>query len=270
MYRGYRVVLVVPAGRKKYLELQLPYILKCREIVDEYRYWVNTTVSEDIEYMKHNARSYDGFVTCDTEDIKMMTTLNIYKFFKRTTDKGTIYVRLDDDIVWMEEDAIRKLLDFRIDNPGYFLVYGNIVNNTICDHIHQRLGVYNHVSESIDYDCLGNAWANPTLAMVKHRTFLINLSNNNVQRYKFSMWRLHLYERVSINCISWYGSEFAAFDGDVGKNEEEWLACEKPKELGKCNCICGSALFSHFAYCVQRDEVDKSDILARYRSLISL
>ena len=268
MYRGFNIVVVVPAGRKRYLELQLPHVLKNRDIIDEYRYWVNTTIDGDLEYMKHNSELYSGFVTLDIEDIKTMTSFNIYKFFKRTVDQNTIYVRLDDDIVWMEKDSIKNLLDFRIDHPEYFLVYGNIINNTICDNIHQRLGVYNNVEKIIDYDCIGNGWADPPLAIVKHKTFFANLKNGDAKRYKFNMWRLHSYERVSINCISWFGSEFASFDGNVGGDEELWLACEKPKEMKKPNCICGSALFSHFAYYVQREEVDKTDILKTYSSLI--
>lgn len=270
MYRGYKVVVVVPAGRKRYLELQLPYILQNMDIIDEYRYWVNTIIKEDIEYMECNSKTYSGFITMDVEDIKIVTNLNIHKFFKRTTDDGTIYLRMDDDVVWMEKGSIKTLLDFRIDHPEYFLVYGNTINNTICDNIHQRLGVYNHINKIIDYDCTGNGWDDPALAIVKHRTFFENIRNNDIQRYKFNLWRLYSYERVSINCISWFGSEFALFGGSVGEDEEKWLACDKPRDLEKCNCICGSALFSHFAYCVQREEVDKTDILKKYSSLISL
>ena len=51
-----RIVVVTPAGRKRYLEILFRYILKLRPIMDEYRLWVNTENNEDIEYMNENRR----------------------------------------------------------------------------------------------------------------------------------------------------------------------------------------------------------------------
>ena len=48
----YKVVIVVPAGRRRYMELVLPKLLKEIDIIDEIRYCINTNVPEDIEWME--------------------------------------------------------------------------------------------------------------------------------------------------------------------------------------------------------------------------
>ena len=272
MYRGYRIVVVVPAGRRRYLELQLVHVLRCRGFVDEYRYWLNTLVVEDIEYMESVVGLYGGFATLDRRADERMGLENICMFFRGCVDSGTIYVRLDDDVVWFEEGALERLLDFRIDNPRYFLVHGNVVNNSVCDHLHQRMGVYDLVIGHdldcrVEYRCVGNGTNDPVLAVIKHNTFLGNVRAGGLERYKFGSWVLFYFERVSINCICWFGSEFVCFSGVVGREEEQWLSCDKPADLGRFNCVCGSALFSHFAFHTQREVVDRTNLLERYRSL---
>lgn len=267
MYRGYRVVVVVPAGRRRYLELQLVHILRCRGFVDEYRFWVNTCVFEDVEYLRSVGLLYEGFVTLDWAGLGGSGMGNIFRFFPGCVDSGSIYVRLDDDVVWFEEGALERLLDFRIDNSRFFLVYGNVVNNAVCDHLHQRLGVYDLPVPQIDYACVGVGTNNPALAVIKHNVFLRNVCLGGLDLYKFRLWVLCYFERVSVNCVCWFGSEFAVFGGVVGGDEEQWLACEKPRGLGRFNCICGSALFSHFAFHTQREVVDNTSLLERYRSL---
>ena len=50
--KTYKIVVVTPAGRKKYMNILLSYILKQKNIIDEYRIWVNTTNLEDLNWFK--------------------------------------------------------------------------------------------------------------------------------------------------------------------------------------------------------------------------
>lgn len=269
--KPYKYVIVTPSGRKKYLEILFKYILKYREYIDEYRLWVNTHNIEDIEYMESLAKSYD-FVKLDFSADGLPTKGDcwaIHSFFKNCTDENTIYLRLDDDIVWMEDDFIFKMYDFRINNPQYFLVYANIINNAIMDHIRQRLGCFESCQilqrHLFSYDCMDEiGWKNPTVAYLKHQQFLKDIKLNNINMYKFHKWVLFFYERVSINCISWFGKDFKEFNGIVGANEEEWLSHDKPLNLLTPNCINGDALCSHFAFYSQRNFLDTTNILEEY------
>ena len=39
--------------------------------------------------------------------------------------------------------------------------------------------------------------------------------------------------RFSINCVLWFGNEMAEFKGEVPGDDEEFLSCIKPTQLGK-------------------------------------
>lgn len=264
------MVVVIPAGRKKYMEVMLPHILKQRGFIDELRIWCNTKNQYDLEYINQIASLNQDFITVEhlpPNTDKLGEVWAIHHFFKNTVDPNTIYLRIDDDIVWAEKDFFKKIYKFRLENPQYFLVYGNIVNNAVCDHFCQKNGVY-EPEPHYGFNCTDdNGWNNATLAETKHRKLIENIKNNQLERYRFPLVVLENYERVSINCICWFGSEFAKFDGILGGYEETWLSTDKPREIGVPNCIFGDALCSHFSFYTQREHMDKTDILDEYRLL---
>lgn len=283
MIDSYRVVVVTPAGRKRYMEILFKYILSQKNVIDEYRIWVNTLEKEDLDYFKELEKQYKGFVTLDTGDGEATnaTNLNICKFFKNCIDEKTVYVRLDDDVVYIESDFIEKIVKYRIKNKNPFLVYGTIINNACVDYILQKMGMYTDLAK-LSYECLCPiGWRDPVSCELKHNYFI----NNFLSLYKivdgnlkveqsipklFYEWYLNDYERVSINCISWLGSTFKEFNGEVGHDEEQWLSVDKPKEIGKPNVIYGEAICSHFAFHTQRAHMDGTDILKKYKTISNI
>ena len=95
-------------------------------------------------------------------------------------------------------------------------------------------------------------WGSASFWELCHRTFLGRLYAGEAAGYKFSRWELFRYEAFSINCIAWLGEDFSLFGGVVGHEEEKWLTEIKPKEIGRMNCICGTALMVHSAFWKQR------------------
>jgi hypothetical protein len=67
--------------------------------------------------------------------------------------------------------------------------------------------------------------------------------------------------------ISWLGKEFKKFNGDVGLDEEEWLSCDKPKQIQMPNIIFGDSLFVHYAFFTQRQYLDNTNILETYKKI---
>jgi len=267
MIDGYRIVVVTPAGRKRYLNLLIPQILELNDIVDEYRLWVNTNIDEDIEYMEKYSKMYPDFIKLEYLTVPYDGSFSIHSFFKNCVDPKTIYVRFDDDIVLIDDkEAFINFIKFRIDNPQYFLVYGNILNNAIITYIHQRLGNFDD-KKLVGYKCMDDVgWKDAGFTVDLHKQILKN--TDNLSTYHFDKWILNQFERVSINCLCWLGSEFALFNGEVGKDEEQWLACDKPKSINKMNVIYGKFVCVHYAFYIQRDVVDKTDILDEYSRLL--
>ena len=260
----YKMIVVTPAGRQRYLEILYKHLQKQTADFNKWILWLNTESKSDIEYCKALAEQNE-WIECRNLSTKFDGTHTIHTFFRECVDPDTIYIRLDDDIVWLENGFLNNMYNFRIANPDYFLVYGNIVNNNIIDHIHHRLGV---ISRFIDYDCIGNGWKEGTIAQEVHNCFLDSIKNNDIDRWKFSRWVLSQYERVSINCICFFGSEFAKFNGEVDKAEETWLSSVKPKSIKTPNIINGDALMVHFSFYSQREYLEsKTKILEMYKQL---
>ena len=57
MYRNYKIVVNTAAGRRRYMQYLIPYIVSC-DIVDRYDIWVNTHNMADIEFFKQMAEKY--------------------------------------------------------------------------------------------------------------------------------------------------------------------------------------------------------------------
>lgn len=264
-----KVITVTPAGRKKYLEILCPYLLKNKHIISEHHFWVNTTNKEDIEYLNKLASENTFFKLVPIPKGTPNKNTTICLFFENCVDKDAVYIRFDDDICWMANDAVEKLVNYRIRHPEPFIVSGNVVNNSICTHLHQRFG-----NIPIDIGMCGynricdNGWKSPEKAVTFHECFLEALKGGVTDRYKFPAWYFHTYEDFSINCISFLGKDFAEFGGKVGHDEELWLTHDKPKELGRRNCIYGDALFAHFSYYTQRNVLEGStNLLDVYKEL---
>ena len=265
MYKNKKIVAVTPAGRKKYMELLAPYVLK-NEMFDEWQIWQNTNEKSDIDYFETLFRNNHKVrvIKIPTEKPNCDT---IYKYFEYCTQKDTIYVRFDDDVVWMEQDAAKKLVEYRLNNPQYFLVFGNTVNNALCDFLHKKNNILD-INDEIEYECMGKiTWNAPVVAEKKHRAFLANYENNKVTGYYFTDHLLKDYERCSINVISWFGEKFAEFNGIVGTSEEQWLACVKPFLDKTPNVIFGNAIFVHYAFGPQRQHLTKTNVLDCYRKI---
>jgi hypothetical protein len=268
MINSKKIVVVTPAGRRRYMEILFRYILRERDIIDEYRIWVNTKDLDDIKYFEDLEKEYEGFVVLDRKwmnESQVGSNTNIHHFFKDCVEIDTLYIRLDDDVVWLTKDFIKNLAKFRIENPDPFLIYPTIINNSICDYLLQRQGYYKDIGE-FGYHCIESiAFREPHICEAKHREMFNHILDDSPIS-EIPKWTLLGYERVSINCISWLGKTFAQFNGEVGIDEEQCLSVDKPKSLGIPNMITNVSACSHFAFGPQRLHMDKTDILQKYKS----
>lgn len=277
MVDGRKLVVCTPAGRREHLEILVPYVLRDRHKIDQYQLWLNTQDEGDIAYIRQLAATFPDFIKVVEPDndipiIPDQKGYSIHQFFKGCMERGTVYVRLDDDILFVDEGAIEALVRFRIDNPQYFLVYGNVINNALCSHLHQRMGVIDLQRGIAGYWCIDQVgWEDPAFAEYTHRWFFHHYQEGKHRKFNsFDKWELNLYERASINVISWLGEEFAAFGGQVGIDEEHWLSQQKPQTMGKMNCIYGKALFAHYAFYCQKEHLDATNVHNLYKQVCEI
>ena len=262
-------IIVTPAGRKAYLEILYKHLLAQRQAFDSWQLWLNTSNAEDLQYMRNLAKENADWIVVRELMVPHDGNFSICSFFPGACVPGTTYLRLDDDIVWLEAGFIENIMAFREANTHPFLVYGNIVNNAVISHIFQRIGCIDKDMGLVGYNCsdaLG--WMSPEFAAKVHKTFIKDVTTGvSVDHWKYSKWYLNFYERVSINAISWLGEDFATFNGAVGRDEEQWLSVEKPHSIGRPNVILGNKLCAHYAFYTQRPELDKTNILNEYKQM---
>lgn len=266
MYNNYRIVLVTPSGRRKYQSILFKYIEKYSAIIDEYRIWVNTKNINDINWFKNLEKKYD-WVTLDTREY-ISGNRSINQFFNKCIDNNTIYIRLDDDILYLDSNFLQNLIECRIAHPEYFLVYGNIINNGICSFFHQRHNIIN-INCILKYNAMSNLWASGLLAEQIHNIFIDDINNNDTKKYQIDNRIISNKHRFSINAISWFGAEFSKFNGYINskEDEEKFLTQLYPSSIEKNNFLCGSAICSHFAYYPQRKYLDTKDIIHKYSDI---
>lgn len=218
----------------------------------------------------------------------------IYAFYtlREYSDPETVFIRIDDDICWMAEDCVKNLVSFRLQNPEYFIVYANTVNNAICAFLHQRTGVLPYKDQIVcDNQCTGNAWSEETFTKLQHQYLLQHIDNDTVDVYKtaFDKWILLDVEkdfhwrqgdpmwnepgRCSVNCISWLGRDFDPVRQAARSHEpsviaeERFLAYDHPRSSGRRNCILGSALAAHYSFFSQEHFMRRTDFLERYKKI---
>lgn len=141
MIKNWRIIVVTPAGRKKYLSILASYILS-ENLIDEWQLWVNTTNIDDINFMEELKRKYSKIKLIYSKN-KIQGNLSIGQFFKYTVDPSSIYIRVDDDVVFFEENFFKKLVYERINNRNPLLIFPVIINNSIISHLLQQNKIIN-------------------------------------------------------------------------------------------------------------------------------
>lgn len=269
-----RLVTVTPAGRRPYLEILANYLLRRRDVIAEHQWWLNTRVPEDIAYIYRLTDRYPDFFRVVSKPVGPSNRVGfvIWQYMKECTESDTVYLRLDDDICYMADDAIVQMRDYRLANPEPFLVLGNIVNNAVCSHFHQRAGLLPLSWGAVGNECMDErGWRSGAFAARVHRRFLKDLTANQQDAWRRCAMPINGMARFSINAICWRGEDFRLLpetrDGDV--DEEPFLTAEAPSRLDRPNAVCTDALFGHYAFYTQRRYLERTspEILARYRRL---
>jgi len=256
MYRSRNVVVVIPAGRKKYLELLVPQIVSSKGLIDRIDFWLNTGLKEDRKCVMDFVVSDPHFMRIVEVDVpendkdpeRRFGDGNygkIFRFFPYCREGNTIYVRLDDDVVWLEENFFENLLDYRIDNPDLLIVSANVINNW-----------------GIHYDN----------GLEIHRRFIDDFNAGDIEKYRDVTNFKRNDGLFAVNCISWTGDLFGNLNVCVGDPEEHWLNSIGPQKFKLKNGVCPGALAAHLAFKHQRkagyESIEKK-LLADYDKLVS-
>lgn len=274
--KEYKVLIVTPAGRAKYLSFFKKYIYAEMDkgLVDGWDLWQNTVDKSDIEYLASMEaenpkvkRFYISNIVPNGPEFNSADTMRTCEFFKFAQDDDTIYLRFDDDIVWYEPGFIEKVCIARIENPDALFIYPNIINSTICTSWHQASGVLGTQAGLVrqQKDNPGDPhyayldefnYSDSKLIDLIHDTFKFNYEQGTLNRYYLPSKILADYQHFSICSMAWWGKD--KLDA-TGHAEEPWASWEEPERLGRPNYFVGDALCVHYAYHTQRPYLESCE-----------
>lgn len=268
---AYKCVVVTPAGRQRYIEILYCYLKSQREQFNTWQLWLNTTVKSDIEYMRSLERE-NSWIQCVEAQWTINGNRSIGQFFRYTVEPDTIYIRLDDDIVYLEPDFISTLYTQRLLHKEPLFVFPNIINNAIISHLHYKNNLIDYSAGVPGYNCLDkHGWKSGEFTEAIHTAFIDSIKTNTVNKWK-SSFTTHVpinYARVSINSIAWFGSEMEKIYHLIPPvDEEQNIAVTIPKKFKTPNLIVNTPLCAHFAFFTQRPYLEEhTTILQQYKGL---
>lgn len=259
-----KVVCVTPAGRQRYMRILAPYVLS-DERVDEWQIWLNTVDRGDLAWLAR-LREHPKVRLIKLPAERPDGGRTIGQFWPHCADENAIYVRLDDDIVWLEKDFFSNLVAARERNPDAFLVSAMVINNALCTYLLQFTGKL-VFTEYLSARCMDPvSWASADFAQTLHLWAAKAIEAGELP------WRFGDYPvamaRLSINAICYFGRDVAPYADRIGPEEEEFVSCVLPTLLHKSNIITSDAWCAHFAYYPQREQLDKSGVLDAYIRLM--
>ena len=275
MISNKKVVVFTPWGRELTASLLFKYLERDHKagVVDEWHLWMNTDPDQqsDRDYGYKLAEENDWITTFERplEEVLHPKQMNTGTFYVYTQDSDTVYVRMDDDIVWIEKNAIARLVQQRIDNPFPFVVFPIIWNNAVCSHYLQITEQMPHWWGRVGNHCMDPVgWADPNFAENIHRHLLKMIEDDTVEDlFLHHSIQLPVGHQFSVSCFAQNGEEYEKVEGILGGEEESWHTINKPYELGRPNMIVPNSLISHFSFYHQRDYLLKTDILKQYKEL---
>jgi hypothetical protein len=278
---GKKVVAWIPFGREATVSILMKYLVREHErgLIDELWLYLNTDPDQvsDLRYAYGLAKRHKGFVRiierpvdCPRQQPKQRNTGYAYRYM---ADPDTMFLRLDDDIVYVHPDAVEKLCTAKAALPGTLAAFALMWNNAIISWYAQHLDIipksFGVVQAPFCMDPVG--WADGEFAVKIHRLLLDWIEQGVPEKaYFYQNYPLAPRQQFSVSAHVIDGADFCALPvpGVLDYPEEEhWITVHRPAIIGKSNDIIGDALVSHYTFYPQGDTVRRTNILDRYRRI---
>ncbi|GAA4185169.1 hypothetical protein [Shinella granuli] len=177
-----------------------------------------------------------------------------------------VFLKCDDDIVYLDIDELDGFIQFRRNNPHYFVVSANVVNNGVCAYFQQAAG---SIPPGVGHFELppggfgGSLWESAERAVKLHDFFLDQGGRTLALPTRVVDWT----ERLSINFIAWLGRDLAHMALPRG-DDEHALTIGVPKLLQRPTAIYSDFTVSHLSFGPQERGWDPSPLIEAYEALM--
>ena len=286
MYNGYKVKIFIFAGRKRTMEVLLPQIKS--PYIDEIIIAKNTKNPDDLQYINSLKDKFEKIKYIELPPNKVGNFTGWSYLYNFMMDEDSIYIKLDDDIVYLSDNFFDNLLAYRFNHPEYICSFPVIVNNSYTAAL-RKDSLLNKENENKSFaEKMTEHFFNGKYAIAEHNKFLENPQSNiwNLGEIEFGQEIVvkqppstysrkngfALLPRPQICAICFFGKVMKILN--VAKavehlNDEEFLTYYIFNFLKNAkNGMTSSAICAHYSFSQQKTEVDKTDILERYKKLM--
>jgi len=281
MYNDHKVIVCVPSGRYRYMRIILAYLLSPQfsSTIDEIRLWVNTDEATDLAYFERMEVQHPKVrrilapgnlnkACYDAARNHFQYNDSIYRFYSDCIEPKTLYVKVDDDIVYIHPEFFNRLFrDVLARKAENYACVANVFNIPYVTKVLQDRGtIADAQGHSTGDPRCPFACTNGDFAVYIHRQFLTMIIDRKVDDLCFKSRALSGRQRVGV--MAWRGESFASFNGQVGPRDEVELTTRIPQDLNKPLWMVGDAIACHFAFSHQRAVLeDKTNMLDKYLTL---
>ena len=266
-----KLIVATPAGRERYLKLLSHYVLASPEVA-EWHLWDNCRNESDRAYLRRLAATDPR---CRIKELPGAdgNLAIIGDFFRYCDDPEALYLRLDDDIVFIEPGFFPRFIARAEAERGKALWFTPlIVNNAICTWLLKHRSSLRFKGKASAQAMCPSTWARAELPIALHPVFIEAVKAGRLTDFRVPDETIRL-ARFSINAFGFFGADkvalgekFYAPDAD----DEEWLSAVLPVLTGRCGKIFGDLVIAHFSFFTQERQLLRTDILDRYYALAGL
>jgi hypothetical protein len=285
---GHKVIAWTPYGRVRTYSILIKYLQRDveRGLVDEVWAYMNTDPvgqEDDIAYAHQLAEQHDWFHLKHRPEGIDLGNLPKQRYtglaYREMVDPHAVYLRFDDDVVYIHEAAIENLVRARLQMPAPTAVFPVIFNNALCSYFLQICRKVPMEWGEVKPYCMDPiGWASGPFAVKLHSLLLDHIEAGTVED-------LYLYQdfpiqnpndgsngmQFSVSCFASLGSMYANLpDGPgvlVPDEEESWTTVHRPLAIGVPNILRGDAIVSHYSFFTQGPFLNAARILDRYREV---
>jgi hypothetical protein len=308
------VIAWTPYGREETVSILARYMFRehSRGVIDQWWLCLNTDPgqAEDTRYAYMLAAAYPEWIKLkerpEGRPRRTPKQRNTGYFYEYMTDRDTVFIRIDDDIVYLHPQAINRLVAHRLQATTGVASFPVMWNNSIISWYAQQAGVIPAPgtrmlinlesfrdwvrmteeelnqpprTETYDWPKVGGpycmdavGWADGRFAVALHRLLIDRVEAGRAEDlFLYQDYQLQTGMQFSVSVFASLGSLYADLpDGPgvlVPYEEEHWHTVHQPSVIGSPNSIVGDALVSHYTFFPQGPVVRATDILDRYRSL---
>ncbi|KAI4226058.1 MAG: hypothetical protein L6R36_003462 [Xanthoria steineri] len=335
----FRTVGLVFYGRRSRVEILQCYLQQNLRrnggLLDEVIFLARTADVGDLLYLDHLVNSTAGYSR------RNVTGGSTYGQAWEVAERGTMYIKIDDDLMFIEESAISSLIATKVAHPEHLLISSNTINSPRLAWLHSHLGAIhpylpeissppapdaskdtvdwrpsllplwegdpstfafpshparasNHQqrwlpvpapfkdslegtpASLLQYESSTEGLRNWAIAAQEHYSFLQNFERGQLWRYGMSkiddeskddskLWHMQ-GTRIQINLIAVWGDDVVD-NFPVPSDDEGYFTVDLPAKVGRAAVVDFNAVAVHFAFRHQTKGMERTDLLARYKSL---